>query len=60
LVLLLKGGNGAVSRELRGVVEFVDVGDAAGVQGVFKDADDGGLQGDDLTLELVLSDCYNG
>jgi len=57
LILLLQGGDGTIARELGGVVELVDISDAAGVEGVFKEADDGGLQGDDLALELVLGDC---
>lgn len=56
LILLLQGGDGAVARELGGVVELVDVCDAARVQGVFEQADDGGLQRDDLPLQLVLRD----
>lgn len=55
--MLLEGGDGSVACELRGIVKFVDVGDVAGVQGVFEETDDGGLKGDDLALKLILGDC---
>lgn len=43
LVLLLEGGDGAISCELRSVVESIDIGDVAGVYGVFEETDDVGL-----------------
>jgi len=60
LRLLLQGSDGAVARDLGGVVELVDVGDAAGVEGVLEEANDVGLQFDDLVLELELGDCCVG
>jgi hypothetical protein len=59
LVLVAQRADGAVAREFAGVEELVHVGEAARVDGVLEEVDDGALEGDDLRLELGLRDCWS-